>query len=115
MYLSILTKIKGGSCREAGPPDLINHPDWQSDHYLGSRPGFGSSIGKAVAPVGAGEACIGAGASLWTPFEGAETGACAVVVVALATVPVPVFTAVMKRRADSSVLLILPAMMSEAR
>ena len=59
--------------------------------------------------------CSGAGASLWTPFEGAEMGAWAVVVEALATVPVPVLTAVMKRRAESSLLLILPPMMSDAR
>ena len=43
-------------------------------------------------------------------------GAWAVVVEALATaVPVPELTAVMKRRAESSLLLILPPMMSEAR
>jgi len=48
-------------------------------------------------------------------LDGAETGAWAVVVVALATEPVPELTAVMNRRAESSVLLILPEMMSEAR
>ncbi len=60
------------------------------------------------------EECMGAGASLCTPFVEGGTGAEAVVV-GLDTTPVPEFTAVMKRRAESSVVFILPEMMSEAR
>src|ERR1700730_11217066 len=82
--------------------------------YLGSFPGFGSSIGNACAPA-AGAARIGAGASLCTPFAGCETGADAVVVFAAVCAPVLELMAVMNRRAESSLLRTFPEMMSDAR
>src|SRR3981189_2618369 len=82
--------------------------------YLGSLPGFGSSIGNDCAPVG-GAVRNGAGASLWTPLAAGGAGAGGVVVCAGVGAPVPEFTAVMNRRAESSLLFTLPETMSEAR
>ena len=76
--------------------------------YLGSFPGFGSSIGNEVAPVVGAGACIVAGASLCAPLAGGVTGADAVVVVFAAVTPLPEFTAVMNRRAESSLRVNLP-------
>ena len=71
-------------------------------------------MGNEVAPV-EGAARTPAGASLCTPPGAGVTGAEAVVVVAAVCDPDPEFTAVMNRRAESSLVCTLPEMMSEAR